>query len=273
MSKRPLIALVTDFGTRDPYVAEVKCVLAAMCDAEIVDFTHEIAPFDVFEAAIFVRGVWESFAAMRRCSVLIAVVDPGVGTERRILAIRDRDSFLLAPDNGLAHPLLKGTTEIRSIENASRFLPERSATFHGRDRFAPVAGALANGFPFEKLGSALPSAAVVPLRYQLPVYGSPEAIGTVIAIDRFGNVITDLRSDRISLEGLSVLVGAIEIRAISRTYAEAPESEPFVIPGSRGTLEIAVRNGSAAALLQTARGDRVVILFEQPQPNAAVNLY
>lgn len=259
MFKRPLIALVTDFGTRDPYVAEVKCVLATLCDAEIVDFTHEIAPFDVFEAAMFLRGVWEGFVAMGRGSVLLAVVDPGVGTERRLLAVRDRGSFLLAPDNGLAQPLLLPQMEVRSVEQGPRLATERSATFHGRDRFAPVAAALANGSPFDGLGELVGMDGIVSLGYRAPVYNEKQVTGTVISVDRFGNLITDIRTDHFALDRLTAEVGTRQIFMSSTTYGRAPESEPFVIPGSRGTLEIAVRNGSAAALLQTARGDGVVI--------------
>jgi len=262
MSRRPLIALLTDFGTRDPYVAEVKCVLAALADAEIIDLTHEIAPFDVFEAAMFVRTVWPSFSSMQRRVVILAVVDPGVGSERRILAMRDGDRFLLVPDNGLAHPILNTVREVRSVEDSSRSLPERSATFHGRDRFAPMAAALANGFPFGKVGPLIiDPAEVVPLAYKEPRYDGAEARGTVISIDRFGNLITDVESARLGSSTMAATVRGTEILAVSRTYLDAPADGAFLIPGSRGTMEISVRNGSAAALLQIARGEQVIIRF------------
>src|SRR5688572_23688008 len=163
-SMPPVVALLTDFGTRDPYVAAMKSVIASRCDATILDLTHEIPPFDVFEAAFVLAGIAEYL--QRKQFIVVAVVDPGVGTERRLLAMERKGQIFLAPDNGLL-TLLEGG-EVRSVENASLFLPDSSNTFHGRDRFAPVAAALANGTSFSELGPSVPPAEIVKLDYQRP---------------------------------------------------------------------------------------------------------
>jgi hypothetical protein len=208
------IALLTDFGSRDPYVAAMKGVIAARTDAPIHDLTHDIAPFDVWQGAFFLRAILPYW---RNC-VIVAVVDPGVGTARKMLAVIDGDRILLGPDNGLLH--FAGGAAF-AIENESLYLPQSSNTFHGRDRFAPVAAAIANGFDLERLGPRVPQR--VPLDYQP---------GCIIAIDRFGNAITDL----------------------------APQAA-FLIVGSGGTVEISVRNGSAAEALALTRGMRVAVLL------------
>src|SRR6185295_15002279 len=128
------IALLTDFGTRDPYVAAMKGVIASRTDVPIVDLTHEIAPFDVFGAAWFLREVVRYWPAG---TIFVCVVDPGVGTARRIIAAEMSGKTFLAPDNGLL--TLAGTMRSHAVENTSLFLPDSSNTFHGRDRFAPVA--------------------------------------------------------------------------------------------------------------------------------------
>src|SRR5207237_9811069 len=169
-----LIALLTDFGTRDPYVAAMKGVIAARCDARVEDLTHEIAPFDVFGAAWFLRSVVEYWPAG---TIFVAVVDPGVGTARRIVAAHADGRYFLAPDNGVLtfvvtpgvsegpggaggaqtlppRPLAdaRGDTWAVSVENESFFLRNGSSTFHGRDRFAPVAAAIATGPALAELG-------------------------------------------------------------------------------------------------------------------------
>jgi S-adenosylmethionine hydrolase len=140
------IALVTDFGTRDPYVAAVKGVIAARTNAPLLDLTHEIEPFDVFQVAWFLRAIVRYWPPD---TIFMVVVDPGVGTSRRILALESDGRIFLAPDNGTL-TFIEG--RVWSVENESLFLPGGSTTFHGRDRFAPVAAALANGLSINELG-------------------------------------------------------------------------------------------------------------------------
>jgi S-adenosylmethionine hydrolase len=231
------IALLTDFGTRDPYVAAMKGVIASRCEAGIVDLTHDIAPFDVWEAAFFLRDVVRYWS---EGTIFVCVVDPGVGTARRIIAIESDGRRFLAPDNGLLHFVAGDAYE---VANESLFLPHGSTTFHGRDRFAPVAAALANGLPIRDLGPRIDDR--VALGY------TP---GCIIRIDRFGNCITDL----VPPEGsFAVMAGDQRIDELRTAYTG---EGPFLILGSTGCIEISVANGSAASLLHLGRGDRVSIV-------------
>lgn len=243
------IALITDFGTRDPYVAAMKGVIAGRTDAPILDCTHEIAPFDVWEAAFFIRSI---FRYWPDGTIFTIVVDPGVGTSRRIVAVDSAGTLFLAPDNGVL-TLVIGIAH--SVENESLFLPDASTTFHGRDRFAPVAAALANGLSVEQLGPRVTDLAR--LDYQPPAYGARRVTGTVVAVDRFGNVISDIERERIPFPSFALKAGDTSIDRLSTTYSG---QGPFLIIGSTGCVEISVPGGSAAALLQLNRGDGVAIV-------------
>jgi S-adenosylmethionine hydrolase len=262
------IALLTDFGTRDPYVAAMKGVIASRCEARIEDLTHEIAPFNVWEAAFFLRDI---VAYWPEGTIFVCVVDPGVGSSRRILAVESAGRFFLAPDNGLLHFVLpemkrRSDSPIRlsedakgepsdwrvrptsaafavSVTNDALFLPQGSTTFHGRDRFAPVAAAIANGTPLDELGP----------RISDPVMLDYEP-GAIIRIDQFGNCITDIVPPSTPF---AVVVCDLRIDNIRTTYGG---EGAFVIVGSTGCIEISVAGGSAATQLQLRRGDRVKIV-------------
>jgi S-adenosylmethionine hydrolase len=231
------IALLTDFGTRDPYVAAMKGMIASRCDSQTIDLTHDIAPFDVWEAAFFLRDVVRYWPAG---TIFVCVVDPGVGTERRILAVESDGRTFLAPDNGLLH-FVRG--EAYEVSDESLFLPEGSTTFHGRDRFAPVAAALANGAKIDDLGPRVSD--------RMPLDYTP---GAIIRIDRFGNCVTDLVAPATPF---AVVANGRRIDDLRTTYSG---DGAFVIVGSTGCIEISVVNGSAASLLQLRRGDRVTIV-------------
>lgn len=233
----PQITLLTDFGTRDPYVAAMKGVIASRCQARIVDLTHEIAPFDVWEGAFYLRDVVRWWP---EGTIFVCVVDPGVGTARRIIAIEADGRIFLAPDNGLLHFV---TGDAYEVTNESLFLPHGSNIFHGRDRFAPVAAALAKGLPVGRLGPRIDDR--VALDY------TP---GCIIRVDRFGNCITDLVPPA---EPFAVMVGGQRIDDLRTAYTG---EGAFLIIGSTGCIELSVANGSAASLLHLGRGDRVSIL-------------
>ncbi|HEX7681497.1 MAG TPA: SAM-dependent chlorinase/fluorinase [Thermoanaerobaculia bacterium] len=236
----PPITLLTDFGTRDPYVAAMKGVIASRCEARIVDLTHEIAPFDVWEGAFFLRDVVRYWP---EGTIFVCVVDPGVGTARRIIVMEADGRVFLAPDNGLLHFV---TGDAYEVANESLFLAHGSTTFHGRDRFAPVAAALANGLPVGQLGQLGPR-----IDDRVALDYTP---GCIIRIDRFGNCITDL----VPPEGsFAVMAGGRRIDDLRTTYSG---SGAFIIIGSTGCVEISVANGSAASLLHLGRGDRVSIV-------------
>lgn len=257
-----LIALLTDFGTRDPYVASMKGVIAGRCDATIIDLSHEIAPFDVFEAAFFLDAVMPYFPGARAGAVIeslfIAVVDPGVGTSRKIVAADLGGQLVLAPDNGLLTLVLERDPRLHSVENEQLFLPGGSATFHGRDRFAPVAAAIAGGLAAGAVGPPIGSDQLVRFDYSRPIYGST-AHGTIVAIDRFGNAVTDLEVSRCpDLSRSIAVIGDRRIEAFAGSYIEGPGG-PFMIAGSRGTVEISLEQRSAADVLHIERGQRVEI--------------
>jgi S-adenosylmethionine hydrolase len=244
------IALMTDFGMRDPYVAAMKGVLASRCDAEIDDLSHDIAPFDVFEAAWFLRSAARWWPAG---TVFVVVIDPGVGTARRMLVVDDGARIFVAPDNGVLH-FIDGIA--RSIENATLFLPDGSTTFHGRDRFAPVAAAIAGGIALDDLGPRVDDR--VQLEYTPAKYESECATGRIVDVDRFGNCITDIEHARLGFEPHQLRVCGVSITRSSTNYAEAGKGA-FMIVGSSGCYEISVANESAAAMLQLSRFDIVTL--------------
>lgn len=240
---------MTDFGTRDPYVAAMKGVIAARTVAAIVDLTHEIAPFDVFEGAWFLRSValwWPEG------TIFVGVVDPGVGTSRRIVAVDVGGRVFVAPDNGLLTFVGRGAAY--DVTNEALFLPNGSSTFHGRDRFAPVAAALANGLTLADVGPRIND--LVTLDYTPPQYDETEVRGTIVSIDRFGNGITDIERSRIPFAPFAVRVHGHTIERMERNYGDA-ESGAFLIVGSTGHIEISIANDSAAERLGLARRERV----------------
>ena len=244
---RPIITLLTDFGTADGYVAEIKGVLFSLApDTEIVDLSHDIPPHDVELARLTVARYWRRFPLG---TVHLVLVDPGVGTARACLAVESEARYLVGPDNGVLSPalLLPGARAV-----ALPVPPAAARTFHGRDVFAPAAAALAMGQVLDALGVAV-NAPVVRRTKEAVRREDGAVVGEVIAIDRFGNAITNLLGAR---SGVVAAAGRpIPIRG---TYADVAPGAPVAISGSTGLLEIAVREGSAAASLGLVRGAAVV---------------
>lgn len=244
---RPIITLLTDLGTADGYVAEMKGVLYSLApQAEVVDLAHDIPAHDVELARLTVARYWRRFP---HAAVHLVMVDPGVGTARACLAVESEGRYLVGPDNGVLSPalLLPGALVVGLPVPATA-----SRTFHGRDVFAPAAAALALGQALDALGAAVD----VPLirRTKEAVRREDGAVlGEVIAIDRFGNAITNLLGAR---SGVVAAAGRpIPIRG---TYADVAPGTPVAMSGSTGLLEIAVREGNAAQSLGLVRGATVV---------------
>jgi S-adenosylmethionine hydrolase len=245
---RPIITLTTDFGTVDGYVGEMKGVIATHApDAEIIDITHDIPPQDVERARLTVARVWRRFPPR---TIHVVVVDPGVGSARAALAVASDERFLVGPDNGVLSPALV-VPGMRAVELP---IPRgSSATFHGRDVFAPAAATLARGASVDALGQE----SLSPVIHRTPEPtrrpdGSIE--GEVIVIDRFGNAVTNLigrRSGALEIGGRRVL--------LHTTYAEGEPGEAIGVVGSTGFIEIAVRDGNAATSLGLSRGVRVLL--------------
>ena len=259
--RKSLIGLLTDFGTRDPYVASMRGVIASRTDAFVEDLSHDIAPFDTFEAAVFLHGclAWLPSAGERYSRVLICVVvDPGVGSDRAILIVRSEGRLLLAPDNGVLMPLLSEADEVFSFRSSAFDLDRVSTTFHGRDRIAPVAAALSNGVLPEELAAPMARDALVAAPWWPPIVRDQGSVtGTVIAVDRFGNCVTDVCASDVPPGSSALIRSGARVNRRFGSYAGARGAGPFMITGSRGTIEIAVSEASAADLLQLSRGDRV----------------
>jgi len=254
---RGCITLLTDFGTTDPYVAAMKGVaLSINPDVRLVDVTHEVAPHDVAEAGYVLAA---SFRYFPRGTVHLAVVDPGVGSERRILAAEVDGHVVMAPDNGLLSAVLAGASRGRLIyvTNAGYFHHPVSMTFHGRDVFAPVAAHLTLGVDLGAMGPAADD--YVRLESAVPRTGADTIEGVVIHVDRFGNLVTNIsRADLLALEpsgegDLRVQIEQHDISPIHRTYAEVGVGELLAVVGSLGLLEVSANRGSAADVLGVGR--------------------
>jgi S-adenosyl-L-methionine hydrolase (adenosine-forming) len=238
------ISLLTDFGTADYFVGAMKGVILSINpQAVVVDITHEIPAQDVAAGAFTLFAVYDTFPAG---TIHVAVVDPGVGSRRRPIVVSSRDHLFVGPDNGLFTYIYDRDFQAFHITASQYFRQPTSNTFHGRDIFAPIAAALSNGIDPASLGPRISD----PVRLSIPV--TP----TVIHIDHFGNLITNIRQ---LPEGASLLVNGRLITAFRSFFGEESGEEPFAIWGSAGLLEIAVNGGSAAESLGAKRGDRIEI--------------
>ncbi len=250
-----LVTLLTDFGWTDYYVGAVKGTLLRLAPGvQIVDLSHDIPPGDV-EAAMFLLAA--AAPTFPPGTIHLGIVDPGVGSTRRLLATRTTDALFVAPDNGLLTPLLAGA-EARSIERPDLLLPGSGSTFHGRDRFAPAAAFLARGGVFEALGPEVPD----PVRLPLPApwrEADGSLHGRVAHIDRFGNLVTDIPAAWFVGLPFRAEVGRHAVTRWASHYAELPPGEPGLLPGSLGTLELAVAGASLAARWGVQRGAPVRI--------------
>ena len=255
-----IVTLTTDFGARDPYVAQLKGVLLAGCEGvRIHDLTHEIAPQDVIEGALFLAAAVPTFPPG---TVHLAVVDPGVGTNRRAIAATLGGQHVVCPDNGLLTLLARRAAieDARSIERVSLRREPVSPTFHGRDVFAPAAAFLACGGALGELGPPLDAPVEWPL--PRPRNEGVRLRGEVVHVDRFGNAITNLgRSDIEAIaDGRAASVEACGRRlSLARTYGDVAEGEALALIGSADLLELAVRNGNAAEALGLERGSKVAV--------------
>jgi S-adenosylmethionine hydrolase len=256
----PIITLTTDFGTHGPYVASMKgAILSVNPAAAIVDVSHEIAPQNVRAGALCIASVSRYFPAG---SIHVVVVDPGVGSSRRLLCASMHGQLFLAPDNGVLSRCAAEAVgaNVVALTESRYWRDPVSATFHGRDVLAPVAAHLSLGVPPQQLGP--PVHDWVDLPWTAPVRSGPELAGEVIAIDHFGNLITNI--SRMNLpapeaSGARVMCGGTHIGHVFRTYSDVAEFELVALIGSTDLLEIAVRNGNAAQRLGAEVGTAVVV--------------
>ncbi len=254
------IVLLTDFGYRDPFVGIMKGVIAAIApQTPVIDLTHGIRPQDIFQGAFVLRRSMDYFP---RGTVFCAVVDPGVGTARRPLGIKTRDFYFVGPDNGLLWPAAaaNGIESCVCLENSEYFLRHVSHTFHGRDIFAPISARLSLGIRLEILGSEVSTP--VSLEFPEPEPQGDALVLTVMDQDRFGNLTLNLSLEAFKgFSGMSFYLGfkGRAVRTFHQTYGQADDSRPFVLPGSSGFIEVAVKNGSAARDLGADVMDRFLL--------------
>jgi len=254
-----IVTLTTDFGRESIYVAQMKGVLLGINPhVTIVDVTHEIPPQDIQTGAWILRQVVPTFP---RGSVHLAVVDPGVGTDRPCLCADLDGRYLIAPDNGLITYLAE-VLPVRAIvrlENPAYRLPSVSATFHGRDVMAPAAAWLTLGVALDQLGPAHSGPAKLPVELT-PALSDRQIRGTVVFVDRFGNLITNIEKQCLPIgRNITVTIGGQRISGLARTYGERTPGELVALINSLGYVEIAIVNGNAAQQMGLGVGTPVVI--------------
>jgi hypothetical protein len=269
---RPLITLTTDFGTGSPYVAQMKGVLYSVCrtagvECEVVDLTHAIGPQNVREGAVVLADVAPCFPAG---TLHVAVIDPGVGSSRKILYVEIGTQRFLIPDNGLLGLAAREQWPQRIIVLAEPryWLPRVSHTFHGRDIFAPVAAHLVCGLDPAELGPA--SQSLVLLDWAVPTKSVGTLIGEVLWVDSFGNLISNLRREEVTALGepdqLVVECGGREIARVLPNYASATPGKIIALFDSRDRLEVAVAQGNAAQTLRLSAGEAVTVRIRREIP-------
>jgi S-adenosyl-L-methionine hydrolase (adenosine-forming) len=279
---RPCVALLSDFGSHDVYVGVMKGVVARIApEASLIDLTHEIPPADVRQGAF---RLWQALPFMPRGTVFLAVVDPGVGTSRRPLAVRCDEFSCVGPDNGIFTYLLEGRRDARAVQIervdslADLGARARSSTFHGRDVFAPAAGLIAAGMEVARLGS--PAADPVTVPWPRLSCEEPQRLlrGETLFADRYGNMVTSigllardgdtLRLDpwvpgcpslALAASQLSIQVGSGLPLPLARTFAEVPPGRALAFIGSDNLLEIGVNRGSAVDSLNLVPGTDVIL--------------
>lgn len=247
-----IITLTTDFGLSDPFVGIMKGVILGIApEAHIVDISHEIRSYDIVEGAFLIDSTYRYFP---EGTVHVVVVDPGVGSARRPLAASAHGHFFVAPDNGVLSAVLEN--EVYHITNRSLFLDAVSQTFHGRDIFSPVAAHLVKGTPIDLVGPRILDFVKKPLPRPRPQ--GDKLVGSVLRIDKFGNIITNLRLKDLS-EDFTISVAGLPITRLCSNFSEADPGEFFAIEGSTGFIELALNQGSAADKLKVARGAEIEV--------------
>ena len=258
MDMSPIVTLTTDFCTADHFVASMKGVILGIApSARIVDISHEVKPFQVSDGAFLIAEASRYFP---KRTIHVVVVDPGVGTSRRPILVESDGQLFVGPDNGVLAPIYtRNKARVRCITNSKFFLPKPSQTFHGRDIFAPVAAHLAKGARPAQFGRLIDD-------YLRPVLDRPNRIGhrawagTVLRVDRFGNLITNFHISEfqaVESRPFILLPGVHRTEKLVKNYAEAPPGELAAIVGSSGYLEVVMNQRSAAEATKCGTGTPV----------------
>jgi S-adenosylmethionine hydrolase len=259
---RPIITLTTDFGTRDPYVAEMKAVILRISpNAVIVDLTHQIERFNVRMGAYILASASPYFP---EGTIHVAVVDPGVGSKRRPLIIKTETGCFVGPDNGILALATRGckTKQVHEMANRKLMLPKVSNTFHGRDIFAPAAAHIANGTALAEFGPEISE--IMTPEFAKVATSKDSFVGEVVHIDNFGNIITNIGTGEVDqlVEKHEVNVKIKNARlklSLCKTYAEVEAEKLLALIGSHNLLEISMNQGNAAENLRVRSGDKITL--------------
>jgi S-adenosyl-L-methionine hydrolase (adenosine-forming) len=268
-----LITLLSDFGLSDSYVGVMKGAIAQINPAlKVIDLTHNIPPQNIAAARF---QLMSAFAYFPKGTVHIAVVDPGVGSVRRAIAVEFANGFLVAPDNGLLSGVLSQSPAIAAVElTKSNYwrTAEPSSTFHGRDIFAPIGAHLASGVSLNKVGQSIDPGTLVQLplpEYRCdidPIRGTGKVQGVIQMIDRFGNLITNIPGNVVRGKQWSVIAAGIQMPGCN-TYGDLPPASLLALVGSHGWIEIGVNCGDASAKLELDYGSEITIILQDQVSN------
>jgi S-adenosylmethionine hydrolase len=267
--KKAIITLLTDFGTKDHYVASMKgTILNINPQCTLIDITHHINPHDIREGAFILANAYSSFP---KGTIHLSVVDPGVGSPRNPILFITAEYFFIGPDNGLFTFALKREKVRKAVvlSNPQYFFPHVSATFHGRDLFAPVAAYLSLGVKPEAFGPKLHS--WVELDFEKPRIRRGELIGEILHIDTFGNLISNIDEQQLFYfvkdHSFVIKIGKRIIRGLEKGYWGGKKNEPIALIGSGGFLEVSIREVNAQRVLKVKRGDPIRISTKFQAPN------
>jgi len=270
--KNPVIALMTDFGEDDFFVASLKGVILKINPSVwIIDITHRIPSFDIQTTSFILLASYKYFPPQ---TIFLVVVDPGVGSERKILFARTKEYYFIAPDNGVLSLVLEEeeVEDLREITNEKYFLPDLSHTFEGRDKMAPAAAWISKGVPCSEFGPAKSS--FEKLDVEKPQLKGTEIVGHVLYQDKFGNLITDIPArmledigGKTGRKSIDLVIRGKKISSFMQSYSSAKRGELLFLVGSVGTIEITAREESASKKLQAGIGDEVRVCVRRPIKN------
>jgi len=262
--KKKIITLITDFGTEAGYLGAVKGVILKINpDLQVIDISHDLRPFDVWEGAFVLKNSYRFFP---KDTIHMAVVDPGVGSKRKALLIISENYSFVGPDNGIFSFVYEDEKILKMINvNNSEYLLGKSSTFHARDIFAPVAAYLSLGVKPEEFGSAAKEC--LKLKIPSPKIENNLIAGEILWVDRFGNLITNLDYNLVkkimSKKDFRIVIGKKIIKRISNSYYEGKEKEILALLGSSGYLEVSANQENAEEILKKRRGDKFKVEFKK----------
>lgn len=261
---RSIVTLTTDFGLQDYYVSAMKAVMLGIApEVRLVDISHEVPDQDIMAGSWVLQNSAPLFPSN---SVHLVVIDPGVGTDRNPIALKVDDQYYVGPDNGI-FSLLTEDKEFEAVRltNSDYWHTKRSNTFHGRDIFAPVAAHLSNGVPLNELGEPLNE--LKTYRWASPIADKDGLQGWIIHIDKFGNLVSNLKEslieDVIGDQSVKIYVGNMILDELLPTFGSVPEGEPVAYIGSSGMLEVGINKGDAAEMMSVKKGAPISLVLQK----------